>query len=254
MLGVNCALRAGDEHYGLRRPSEELKSQLSFKNNSIDVKCLVYREDRVTKTNRGGLCDMKKERKIVWIKPNKNVKRCPVRLVGKYLSLLPKKGSKPNLYLHSMKRPTPHCWYNTCPLGINKVRSAVSQMLKDAGLNGFFMNHSLCRTAATRLFRAGKEVKLVKEITGHVSNAVEKYEITSDQQQMELSSIIQGEVNDVKSVKDVKVVEKQEENGPKDVNAVRSNSSENIANVIESAVTSAGGQRCHLTIHVDFLE
>ena len=29
----------------------------------------MYREDSVTKTNRGGLKDMKKERKVVWIKP-----------------------------------------------------------------------------------------------------------------------------------------------------------------------------------------
>ena len=230
MLGVNCALRAGDEHYGLRRPGVDCNSQLTFEENSMNVKCLVYREDRVTKTNRGGLRDMKKERKIVWIKPNKEVKRCPVRLVGKYLSLVPKKGSKPNFYLHSMKRPTPTCWYNTCPLGINKVRSAVSQMLKDAGLDGFFTNHSLRRTAATRLFRAGKDVKLVKEITGHVSNAVEKYEITSDQQRMELSSIIQGEQNVVESVNDVQDVEKLEKKEQVDVKVGNPGTSNNIAN------------------------
>ena len=51
--------------------------------------CLVYREDTVTKTNVGGLKDMKKERKVVWIHPSSDVTHCPVRLVDKYLSLCP---------------------------------------------------------------------------------------------------------------------------------------------------------------------
>ena len=87
LLGVNCALRVGDEHYALRRLGGCTSSQLSFEQNSMGVRCLVYREDSVTKTNRGGLRDMKKERKIVWIKPNNNYLRCPVRIVEKYLKL-----------------------------------------------------------------------------------------------------------------------------------------------------------------------
>ena len=199
-LGVNCALRAGDEHYALRCPGGCLTSQLSFKPNQKGIRCLVYREHSVTKTNRGGLRDMKKERKIVWIKPNSNPSRCPVRIVEKYIKLLPTTGSKPNLYLHSLKAPKPSLWYCEVPLGINKVRSVVSEMLKDAGLDGFFTNHSLRHTAATRLFQAGKNVKLIKEVTGHVSNAVEKYEMNSDSQRMEVSSIIQGEQIEVEKV------------------------------------------------------
>ena len=140
---------------------------------------------------------MKKERKIVWIKPNKNPLRCPVRIVEKYLKLLPTGGMKPNLYLHSLKRPKPHTWYCETPLGINKVRSVVKEILHDAGLDGFFTNHSLHRTAATCLFQAGQNVKLIKEVTGNISNAVEKYEITSDQQRMNISSIIQGEKQEI---------------------------------------------------------
>ena len=65
LLGVNCALRAGDEHYGLRRQGGCTPSQLSFECNSLGVRCCVYCEDNVTKTNRGGIRDMRKERKIV---------------------------------------------------------------------------------------------------------------------------------------------------------------------------------------------
>ena len=159
IIGVNCALRAGDEHYALRRPGGCMESQLTFECNSLGIRCLVYREDNVTKTNRGGLRDMKKERKIVWIKPNKNVNRCPVRLVEKYINLLPKCGVKQNLYLHSLKKTKPMVWYCSTPLGINKVRQVVKDLLKDAGLDGYFTNHSLRRTAATRLFQAGAKCK-----------------------------------------------------------------------------------------------
>ena len=104
--------------------------------------CPIYREDSVTKTNRGGLCDMKKECKVVWIKPNSNINRCPVRIIEKYIKLLPTTGVKPNLYLRSLKFTKPTVWYCETPLGINKVRSVVSEMLKDAGLDGYFTNHS----------------------------------------------------------------------------------------------------------------
>ena len=108
LLGVNCALRASDKHYNLHGPRGCTTFQLSFKPNSLNVKCLVYCKDNVTKCNKGGV---KKERKIVWIKPSNNVNTCPIRLVRKYLTLLPKEGSKPNLYLQSMSKPRLHCWY-----------------------------------------------------------------------------------------------------------------------------------------------
>ena len=137
---------------------------------------------------------MKKERKVVWVKPNTSFVRCPVRLVEKYLNLLPIGGKKPNLYLQSLRKPKPYCWYSSLPVGINKLRGVVSTMLRDAGLDGYFTNHLLRRTCATRLFQAGQNVKIVKEITGHISDAVHKYQTTSDQQRMGASSVIQGDL------------------------------------------------------------
>ena len=54
LLGVNLALRAGDEHYYLCREMPNKVSQLSFERDSNGVRCLVYREDTSTKTNDGG--------------------------------------------------------------------------------------------------------------------------------------------------------------------------------------------------------
>ena len=54
LLGMNLLLRAGDEHYDLRRDSASKPSQLSFERDEKGTRCLVYREDTVTKTNDGG--------------------------------------------------------------------------------------------------------------------------------------------------------------------------------------------------------
>ena len=94
LVGINCGLRAGDEHYALCRDSPDLASQLSFQRNSEGMRCLIYQGDSVTKTNDGGLAHMHKDRKTVWVYPSENVNRCPVRLVDKYISLLPPVGKK----------------------------------------------------------------------------------------------------------------------------------------------------------------
>ena len=50
--------------------------------------------------------------------------------------------------------------------------------MEAAYIPGKFTNHSLRRTAATRLFSAGIEEKIVKEITGHSSDCVRLYQET----------------------------------------------------------------------------
>ena len=76
---------------------------------------MVYREDTVTKTNDGGLRHMRKDRKIVWIFPSKNINRCPVRLIDKYMSLYPSvgKNGKSNFYLRSLEKTNPAQWYSS---------------------------------------------------------------------------------------------------------------------------------------------
>ena len=275
LIGVNCALRAGDEHYCLRQTGGCVSSQFSFEINSEGLRCLVYHEDSITKTNQGGLRDLKKERKIVWIKPNVNKIRCPVRLVEKYLNLLPQWGTKPNFYLQSLKKIKPNVWYSTVPVGINNIRKVTGNLLKDAGLDGYFTNHSLRRTCATHLFQAGTDVKLIKEITGHVSDAVHKYQTTSDQQRMTVSEIIQGNGPKLSQASPMGIVEDQ----PKVADEVKfalpkfempikitqsvseigkdPSSSEiacKVSDVIKNAVTAVGKRRAKVTIEVELFE
>ena len=200
LLGINCCLRAVEDHYNLRRDTVDEPSQLSFVFNPRGVKCVVYQEDSVTKTHDGGLHDMRHDRKVVWIYPNAgNISRCPVRLIEKYLSLCPARGKKSNFYLQSLQKPTPIQWYGVQVVGQNKIGKVVKTLMKDAGITGFFTNHSARRTGGTRLFRAGVQRKLVKETTGHSSDAVDKYQLTSDDQREFMSKIMAGEQRNVVS-------------------------------------------------------
>ena len=202
MLGVHVGLRAGDERYNLRRESDKFPSQLSFKRDNKGIRCLVYTEDSVTKTNDGGLKSMGKECKVVWVYRSSNTNRCPVRIVHKYMSLLPpvRQNKKDNFYLRSLDRLSPAQWYGEQVVGLNTIRKVLQTLEESANLQGFFTNHSLRRTGTMRLFQAGVDRKLVKEFTGHSSDVVDKYQVTSNEQRKHLSEVISGD-NCVKSTK-----------------------------------------------------
>ena len=202
-LGLNCMLRAVGEHYNLRRDVPEKSSQLSFERDNSGVRCLVYREDHVTKTHDGGLKDMRRDRKIVWVYPNdKCPDRCTVRLVDKYVGLCPGDYyEKANFYLQIRQKPNPAVWYSRQVMGENSIGKVISKLMSDAGYEGFFSGHSLRRTGGSRLFQAGVQRKLVKECTGHSSDAVDAYQITSDNQRATISNILQAKPNTETSTK-----------------------------------------------------
>ena len=143
LLGVNIYLRAVEEHYQMRHATLTEASQLNFELNDKGVRCLVYREDSVTKTHNGGLGDMRRDRKVVCVYPSSDQNKCPVRLVLKYLSLCPKNTKRSNFYLQGLQRPTPKKWYSNQVVGQQKISTVVKQMMKDANIEGFFTNHSL---------------------------------------------------------------------------------------------------------------
>jgi hypothetical protein len=57
---------------------------------------------------------------------------------------------------------------------------------------GFYSNHSLRATCATRLFEQGVDEQLIAQKTGHRSNAIRGYKRPSANQEKEVSEIIQG--------------------------------------------------------------
>ena len=132
--------------------------------------------------NKGGIKHRKVEAKEVHVYPVENVERCPLRIFLKYMSLLPYNRNCNSLYLQTKKKYSPDCWYQDRPAGENKLCDVVQDICKKAGFPGFYSNHSLRSTAATRMYRSSLDEQLIQEITGHRSLAVRSYKRTSDYQ------------------------------------------------------------------------
>ena len=94
---------------------------------------LLALSNNSTKTNDGGLKHMRKECKVVWVYPSEDSTRCPVRIVDKYISLLPPIKAvtkKPNFYLRSLEKVTPAQWYGKQVVGLNTLKIYMKEMLK----------------------------------------------------------------------------------------------------------------------------
>ena len=144
---------------------------------------LRYTEDIGLKTNKGGGLKHKKINvKTVDLYATSNPDHCPVRIIIKYLSLLPKNRTCPAFYLQPRKKYFGKAWYVNRPAGINTLRNAVREMCKDAGLPGYYTNHSLCSMAAMKLYHKSIDKQFIMEITGHRSLAVRSYKQTCDKQ------------------------------------------------------------------------
>ena len=178
LIGKGVALRAGKEHHVLRRPP--FNSQFEFCYDEAGCCFIRYHEDLGLKTNKGGLKHRKIEPKTVDVYPIENSERCPVRLFVKYLSMLPRGSSCTSFYMQPRKKYTPQNWYLNRPAGQNKLRHVIKELCSKAGIPGYYTNHSLRSTAATKMYHCNIDEQLIMEITGHRSLAVRNYKRTSD--------------------------------------------------------------------------
>ena len=92
--------------------------------------------------------------------------------------------------MQSLSKPTPACWYAREVLGEGSIEKIMGKMMAEAGYDGFYSGHSLRITGSTRLFQAGVQRKIVKECTGHRSDVVDQYQITSEAQKEMVSKIL----------------------------------------------------------------
>ena len=136
----------------------------------------MYNED-ISKTNQGGLKSRKVVPKRVVHHSNlQNPSRCLVQLFVKYNQLCPKDCPDGALYLTPVKNPTSDCWFSCVPIGHNKLADTVPCLMREAGIDGYFTNHSLWVTATTRLYNAQVDEASIMERTGHRSlNGVRTY-------------------------------------------------------------------------------
>ena len=74
--------------------------------------------------------------------------------------------------------------------------------MKKGGIEGNFKNHSMRKSTCTRLFRKGVDPQLIKEQTGHKSDAVVLYKKSNLEQKKEVSvllSVLPKEIVQIRS-------------------------------------------------------
>ena len=92
-----------------------------------------------------------------------------------------------------MKNPRQDCWYYNKPVGHNPLSETVKRLYvaKWVLIDGYYTNHSLRRTCATRLFQSGIDEQAIMAITGHRStDGVQVYKEISHEQEHQLSKMI----------------------------------------------------------------
>ena len=186
--GKGFALHAGKEHRALR--AIPFQSQLRFMWNSDGEIYLRYTEDIDLKTNKDGIKHKKIEAKTVDLYAIDRPERCPLRVILKYMSLLPKTRTCTAFYLQPRKKYFGKAWYLNRPAGINKLRNVVSDICRDTGLPGHYTNHTLRSGAATKMYQHDLDEQLIMEVTGHRSLAVRFYKRTSERQRKMASKCI----------------------------------------------------------------
>ena len=97
--------------------------------------------------------------------------KCPVCIILRYLSLIPKTLNCKALYLKPCVKFHPGYWYFDRHVGSNKLSEVVKELCKKAGLPGFYSNNSLRSKCATNLHQNDVDEHLIQEITGHRSLA-----------------------------------------------------------------------------------
>ncbi|XP_052084902.1 uncharacterized protein LOC127722094 [Mytilus californianus] len=82
--------------------------------------------------------------------------------------------------------------FSSQPLGVNKLSSIMKSMCFEAGIEGYFTNHSGKRTCATSLYQAGVPEQEIMNRTGHRSvESVRKYKRASTEMLMDISNILE---------------------------------------------------------------
>ena len=131
LIGMNFALRSGDEHRLLNR------SQLSLHSRADGREYLEYTEN-VSKSNQRGLAHYNVEQKTVKAFANtEKPKRCLIAFYKKYLELSPELPDNAAFYLQPLKRLKDDQWFSGQPVGRNPLGNTIKKMCTAAGKEGW---------------------------------------------------------------------------------------------------------------------
>ncbi len=130
---------------------------------------------------------------VVCVYPSENPDCCPVHYFKEYVSKLPESQKCPRLYLAvgTAKQICNDQWYKDVPMGINNIGTHIKTICKEAGLKGFYTNHSLQASNVTNLYNSGVAEQIIQENTGHrLIEALCGYKVTSVEQKKNASKAL----------------------------------------------------------------
>ena len=173
--------------FGLRAVEHRM---LRLDNFVIGDNEITYLEN-VSKTYHGGLKDLKKSRRNVTHYCHRDGQSehtiCLVKLFKKYMTMVSGLSRRNEAFYF---RPSKRSYkFEDYPVGIHTLNAILPSLTKGAALERKTA-HSLRATCASTLFQNNLDEKLIRERTGHISNALFKYEKASKEQQMCVSDCL----------------------------------------------------------------
>ena len=140
-----------------------------------------------------------------------------MHLFLRYSELCPNDHPNNALHLTPSKNPTENCWYSHVPIGHNKLAETIPRLLKQAGVPGFFTNHSLRATSTTRMYEAQLDEASIMQRTDHRSvNGVHAYKRRTDKLEELTSAVLNGTIVKTPKVEEkASIKEEQKENTQK---------------------------------------
>ena len=165
-VGKTFCIRGEEEQHGLKR------SQFQRSYNP-DYYTFVENGSK----NQSGV-NVREENKVVPVFSCPEAQpRCLVFLLDTYFEKFSSQAIEMDLfYLRPKNSPKDNLWYDNAPIGKNKLKTFMEDMCWEAGITEKKTNHSLTASGATALFNARVPDKLIRNVTGHRSNALHLYE------------------------------------------------------------------------------
>ena len=163
---------------------------ITIENNTT----IVYREN-TSKTFHGGIADMKKKGRIVkhfcHNNENDSHERCLIKIYNRYFELVNKLrlNVKANgFYFQAFEEPK-RFEFKNCVVGIHSLNNILPSLCAAIGSTRK-TSHGLRVTCVSKLFNASVEEKLIRNRSGHVSDALLGYEKSCKDQELKVSNIL----------------------------------------------------------------
>ena len=153
-------------------------------------------EENMSKTFHGGITDLKyvpRRVRHVCHSPGEEHDRCLVKLYQLYIGLVETLAKKKDAFY--FRPSSKKLSFENSPVGINELNSILPNLCESVGIKKKTA-HCLRVTCVSKLFNSGVEEKLIRERTGHSSNALFAYEKTSEEKVSHVSSLLAPERSD----------------------------------------------------------